>query len=383
MTTATGGFVPPTYPFDKLTEFAELAAKLAGGPVDLSIGTPCDPPSPRIVAALSESGAERGYPPSVGSAELRQAAAAFLERRFAVSLSPTEELAVCIGSKEFVTGLPQWLKLRSPWRDTVLYPALSYPSYEMGAVLAGCRAVRVPLGPTGRLDYGAISAEDAGRALCLWVNSPGNPAGQIEELDEAAEWGRANGVFVVSDECYAEFTWGSAPRSILQHGTEGVLALHSLSKRSNLAGVRAGFYAGDADVVGYLAATRRHAGFIVPGPVQHAAAVAYADDASVAEQKERYSKRLLFLAAALSRAGIPAEVPEGAFYLWVRAPERFKAGPGGPGWELARYLAERAGIIASPGEAYGPEGAGHVRLAVVQPMERLALAAARLEAEAA
>ncbi len=372
------GFVPPDYPFDKLAEFSELAEKLPGGAVDLSIGTPCDPPAPAVVAALSSSGAERGYPPSAGSAELRQAAARWLERRFGVQLSPVDELAACVGSKELVAGLPHWLRLRSPARDTVLYPSLSYPTYEMGAVLAGCRAVRVPAGPDGRLDYGAISERDASRALCLWVNSPGNPAGQIEELSEAAAWGRAHGVLVVSDECYAEFSWSSPPHTILESGNEGVLALHSLSKRSNLAGLRAGFYAGDGDLVSYLAAVRRHAGFIVPGPVQHAAAVAFDDDESVVAQRKAYRERLVALAEALTLASIPAQVPAGAFYLWVKAPDRFAGHGSGSGFELGRYLAERAGAIVSPGEAYGPEGADYVRLAVVQPTERLALVADRL-----
>lgn len=377
-TSSATGFVPPVYPFDKLGEFAELAGRLPGGAVDLSVGTPCDPPDEKIVAALSHSGAERGYPPSIGSAELREAAAHWLERRFAVSLSPTKELAACVGTKEFVAGIPQWLHLRTPSRDTVLYPALSYPTYEMGAILAGCRPLPVPARSDGGIDLGAIDPEDAKRALCLWVNSPGNPAGQLEDLGEVARWGRRHKVPVLSDECYAEFTFDGPPRSILEEGSEGVLAVHSLSKRSNLAGVRAGFFAGDSELVGYLAALRRHAGFMVPGPVQHAAAVAYGDDESVAAQKETYRERLFFLAEALTSAGIEAKPPAGAFYLWVKAPERFRAGPTNPGFELARYLAERGGAIVSPGEAYGPGGTEYVRLAVVQPLESLRLVAERL-----
>lgn len=378
------GFVPPVYPFDKLTEFAELASKLEGGMVDLSVGTPYDPPSQQILQALANSGAERGYPPALGSLELREAAAGWIQRRFSVEIDPQRELAACIGTKELVAGLPQWLKLRSPRRDTVLYPALAYPTYEMGAILAGCRAVAVNALPDGLLDLDSVSAEDTARALCLWVNSPGNPAGQLEDLERCAQWGRSKGVPVFSDECYVEFTWRGRGRSILEHGTDGVVAVHSLSKRSNLAGIRAGVYAGDADLVGYLSAVRRHAGFMVPGPVQHAAAVAFSTDAGVEEQRERYTQRLSYLARVLTEAGVPAEMPGGAFYLWVPVPGRFfqAAATSGtsPAFELGRVLAERAGVLVSPGDAYGPRGTGHVRFALVQPMERLELVAKRLAA---
>jgi succinyldiaminopimelate transaminase len=375
------GFVPPVYPFDTLTELAEAASRLPGGMVDLSVGTPCDPPSAKVVEALGSSGAERGYPPAAGSAELREAAAAWIERRFGLRVDPVRELAACIGTKEFVAGTPHLLHLRWPERDTVLHPALAYPTYEMGARLAGCRAVAVPLRADGTMDLGAVSAGDVERALCLWVNSPGNPAGQLEDLGEIAQWGRRHGVVVLSDECYVEFTWGDGRgRSILEHGLEGVVALHSLSKRSNLAGVRAGVYAGDPELVEYLAAVRRHAGFMVPGPVQHAAAVAFDDDEDVAVQRREYAHRLGYLASALTSAGIPVEPPSGGFYLWVPAPEALGGSSGlpSPGYALARELAERAGVLSSPGEAYGPTGASHVRLALVQPLDRLRLVADRL-----
>lgn len=371
-------FVPPVYPFDKLSELSELASRLPGGMIDLSVGTPCDAPSPAILEALAGSGSERGYPAALGSAEFREAAAAWVERRFGVSLAAGSELAPCIGTKEFVAGVPHWLRLRRPERDTVLHPSLAYPTYEMGALLARCRAVAVPLGEGGGLDLAAIDPADAARALCLWVNSPGNPAGQLEDLAAAAEWGRSHDVPVLSDECYVEFTWQGPAQSILQHGLPGVLALHSLSKRSNLAGIRAGFYAGDPELVSYLAALRRHAGFMVPGPVQHAAAVAFGDDEGVVTQRRLYLERLSYLAGVLSEAAIPCPLPAGAFYLWVRAPEGFASGEASPGYELARHLAERGGVLASPGEAYGRAGASFARLALVQPLERLELVARRL-----
>jgi aspartate/methionine/tyrosine aminotransferase len=181
---------------------------------------------------------------------------------------------------------------------------------------------------------------------------------------------------VLSDECYVEFTWSGPPRTILEHGVDGLLAVHSLSKRSNLAGARAGFYAGDPDLVLYLSELRKHAGFMVPGPVQAAAIAAWGDDAHVEEQRARYWKRLEAMRAALTAIGVDAPAPDGAFYLWAPAPD-------GDAWDLTRRLAREGGALVSPGEFYGPAGAGHVRVAVVQPDDRIDLVAERLSSGAA
>jgi succinyldiaminopimelate transaminase len=366
-------FVPPPYPYDRLDELKAVAARHDGGVVDLSIGTPCDPPPDAVVAALASSGSERGYPPSIGSAAFREAAARWLARRIGVDADPGS-IGACVGTKELVAGIPHWLRLRRPDLDTVLYPAIAYPSYEMGAILAGCRAVPVPVDERWSIDLSAIDPADAERALCLWVNSPGNPAGGLDDLVAAAEWGRAHGVPVLSDECYAEFTWDGPPRSILEAGPDGVLAVHSLSKRSNLAGARSGFYAGDAELVHYLREVRKHAGLMMPGPVQAASVVAFDDDAHVDTQRERYRRRLDRCIELLREAfGLEVEGPRGGFYLWVQA-------PGGDAWGFTRRLAEEAGALVSPGEFYGPDGATYVRLAVVQPDEQLDLVAQRLSA---
>ena len=365
------GFEPPIYPFDRLAPLAEKAAAHDGGIVDLSIGTPADPPPPFVADALATPELARGYPASIGTAELREAAAGWLARRFAVEVPPSA-VAACIGTKELVVGLPHWLHLRTPDRDTVLYPAVSYPSYEMGAILAGLRAVPVPVDDRWRLDVAAISADDAARALCLWSNSPGNPAGGLDDLAAVVAWGRDHDVTVLSDECYAEFTWDGPPRSVLQSGPEGVVALHSVSKRSNLAGLRVGFYAGDPGLVRYLADVRKHAGFMVPGPAQHAAAAALGDDVHAEEQAARYRRRLARLRAILADGlGVEAAMPGGGIYVWAPA-------PGGDAWAMVERLAAEAGCLASPGEFYGPEAAGHVRLAVVVPDDRLELVARRL-----
>ena len=364
------GFTPPPYPYDRLVPLQEAASKLPGGIVDLSVGTPCDAPPDIVAAALAEVGSARSYPPSIGTLEYRTAVVGWLRRRFEVALGP-DEVAACMGTKELVAGVPHWLRLRTPERDTVLYPEISYPTYAMGATLAGCRAVPVPVDEHWRIRLDAIDDADAARAVCLWVNTPGNPAGGLDDLDAAAAWGRERAVPVLSDECYAEFTWEGAPRTILSTGSAGVLAVHSLSKRSNLAGARVGFYAGDRDLVHYLSEVRKHAGFMVPGPVQHAGAVAWDDDAHVEVQRTRYLERLDALVTGLRSFGLDASRPAGAFYLWVPAPD-------GDAWALAATLADRAGMLVSPGEFYGPAGAGHVRVAAVQPLDRIALGLDRL-----
>ncbi len=364
---SAAGFVPPPYPYDRLDRLKPLAAGHEGGLVDLSIGTPCDAPPAEVVAALASSGTERGYPSSVGSAAFREAAAEWMRRRLGVVV-PVADIAVCIGTKELVTSLPQWLHLRDPGRDTVLYPAVAYPSYEMGAILAGCRAVPVDV-EGGRFDD--VDPDDAARALCLWVNTPGNPTGRLTDLGAAAAWGRAHGVPVLSDECYVEFTWTDRPRTILEHGPEGVVAVHSLSKRSNLAGLRAGFYAGDPELVHYLSEVRKHSGAMVPGPVQAAATVALGDDAHVDAQRERYGERLEFFRQVLEGVGAHADPPAGSFYLWASA-------PGGDAWALTAWLAKWGGVLVAPGDLYGAAGEGSVRVALVQPMDRLRLVAERL-----
>jgi succinyldiaminopimelate transaminase len=362
-------FLPPPYPYERLDGLLAKADAFPGGAVDLSIGTPADPPPDAVVSALSSSGSERGYPSSPGSAPLRRAIVEWIGRQFGVTIG-TDDVAACIGTKEFVGTLPQWLRLRRPQRDTVLYPAIAYPTYEMGAILANCRPVAVPLTADGRLALDAIDAADADRALALWVNSPGNPTGACDDLGAVAAWGRERDVPVFSDECYVQFTWDGPPRSILQHGSDGVVALHSLSKRSNLAGVRVGFYAGDGELVDYLQQVRKHVGMMVPGPAQAAAVVALDDDDHVSVQRERYARRLRRMGEILGRwRGLDVPLPAGGFYLWFDADD---------GWAFAERLAIEGGAVVSPGEFYGAESSNFVRVAVVQPDERIELVAERL-----
>ncbi len=365
-------WVPPPYPYDRLEPMRAKAEAHEGGAVDLSVGTPNDAPQESVLRALASSGTERGYPPSVGTFEFRDAAAYWMQRRLGVQV-PVDQVAACIGTKEFVASLPRYLRLRSPERDTILYPAVSYPTYAMGATLAGCRAVPVAVDDRWRIDLSTISEADGARALALWVNTPGNPAGQLDDLAAAAAWGRDHGVPVFSDECYAEFTWEGQSRSILENGLDGVVAVHSVSKSYNLAGIRAGFYAGDAGLVSYLSEVRKHAGLMVPGPTQAAAATALEDPGAVLDQRGRYWERLDFFARVLASRSPGTKTPDGGFYLWASAPN-------GDAWAFAEQLAAEGGVLVTPGDTFGPQGAGYVRVAMVQPMERLQLVARRLRA---
>ncbi len=363
------GFEPPPYPYDRLDAYQKLAAAHEGGIVDLSIGTPCDPPPQAVIDALAGSNSERGYPASIGSEALRRSIARWMGRRFEIDV-PISRIAACIGTKEFVATTPQFMKLRRPNRDTVLYPAVAYPTYEMGAILAGLRAVAVPMNAEGHMDFASISADDIDRALMVWVNSPSNPTGGLDDLKYAANWGRKHNIPVFSDECYTEFTWATSSQTILQHGLDGVIAVHSLSKRSNLAGLRVGFYAGDAEIVEYLKEVRKHAGFMVPGPAQAAGVAALDDDEHVRVQRDRYRSRLEFMATTLTKwSGIEIGMPDGGFYLWFNA---------GDAWAFTEKLAREGGALVSPGDFYGAGGSHNVRVAVVQPDAKLRLVAERL-----
>jgi succinyldiaminopimelate transaminase len=362
----SSGFVPPPYPQDRLASLRAAAEALPGGVVDASVGTPVDPMPEGVAEALiAATRSATGYPPSIGTPGYRESAAAWIGRRFGVAVTP-EQVIACIGTKELVASLPHHLALRDPSRDTVLYPAVSYPTYAMGATLAGLRAVPVPVDDRWHLDLDAVDPDDAARALVLWLNDPANPTGACATPDEIVrnvEWGRARGIVVASDECYAEFTYEesgapTAPVTALLAGLDGVLAVHSLSKRSNLAGLRAGFVAGDPALVQYLGEVRKHAGCMVPAPVQAAAAAALADDAHVDAQRARYAARRARLTPVLAAHGYRSDGGPSTFYLWLGSYR------GEDGWQMAARLASTAGLLAAPGDLYGPAGAMHARVAL-------------------
>jgi succinyldiaminopimelate transaminase len=373
-------FVPPPYPHDRLAELKDVASAAAGGLVDCSVGTPVDPMPDVAVRALVDAAAgATGYPATIGSLPYRHAAADWIARRFACTVTPDEVMA-CVGTKELVASLPRALSLRDPSRDVVLYPAASYPTYEMGALLAGLRAVPVPVDDAWRIDLSAVADADAARALVLWLNDPSNPTGvgaTTDAMREVVAWARARGIIVASDECYAEFTYDESgapaqPVTALSSGLDGVLAVHSLSKRSNMAGLRAGFVAGDGDLVAYLGEVRKHGGLMTPAPVQAAATAALGDDDHVRAQQARYARRRAMALDALAGRDLVHDGGPSTFYLWLRA----ATGPS-DGWAITADLA-KTGLLVAPGEFYGRAGAGHVRLALTVTDAQLALACERL-----
>jgi len=357
----------PDFPWDTLAAAKAVAESHPGGIVDLSIGTPVDPTPALGTEALARAADSPGYPLTSGTAPLREAIAGYLTRRWgAEQLGPAATLP-SIGTKEMVAWLPTLLGLGRD--DVVVIPTCAYPTYAVGAALAGCRLVAAD-DPAELADL---------RPSLLWLNSPSNPTGETlsaEVMAARVRWARERGALVASDECYGEFGWEAEPVSVLHPSVcgrshQGVLAMHSLSKRSNLAGYRAGFVAGDADVVAELLAVRKHAGMIVPRPVQEAMVALLGDGDHVQEQRERYLSRRRQLRPALEAAGFRIDHSEGSLYLWATRGE--------PGRTTIDDLA-RLGILVAPGDFYGEASDQFVRFALTATDERVAAAAHRLRA---
>jgi succinyldiaminopimelate transaminase len=335
--------------------------------VDLSIGTPVDPVPAAVQAALAAAADSPGYPATQGTQRLREAAAGWLARRHGVTTDPAAVLPV-IGSKEIIAGLPALLGCGPG--DTVVHPELAYPTYGIGARLAGAE----PVAADGLASLGPR------RVALIWLNSPANPTGRVlpaSHLRKAVDWARERGAVVAADECYLDLAWDAEPVSVLHPDVCGssrqrLLGVYSLSKRSNLAGYRAGFVTGDPALVAELLEIRRHAGMMMPGPVQAAMAAALDDDTHADEQRARYAARRDRLRAAFTAAGWRTEHSEAGLYLWLTR-------DGLDGWGSVQLLAG-AGILAAPGEFYGPAGRSHIRVALTATDERIDAAAARLAA---
>ena len=356
----------PDFPWDHLTAYGDRARAHPDGVVDLSVGTPVDPTPGVVQRALAAAADSPGYPLTVGRADTRQAAVDWLARSFGVTGLDVTGVLPVIGSKELIASLPAHLGLGAG--DVVVHPALAYPTYEVGARLAGARAVATD----------SLTSLGPERVKLVWLNSPSNPTGRVlpvDHLRKVVAWCRERGVLLVSDECYLEMAWeGEPPVSVLHPDVcdgdhTGILAVHSLSKRSNLAGYRCAFVAGDPDVVAELLAVRKNLGLQMPGPQQHAMRAALDDDAHVAEQHARYARRRGDLRAALEGAGFRVDASEASLYLWATRGE--------PCWDTVGWLADR-GILVAPGEFYGRSGAEHVRVAFTVTDERVAAAVRRL-----
>ncbi|MGB0100471.1 MAG: succinyldiaminopimelate transaminase [Nocardioides sp.] len=361
----------PDFPWDHLASYVEQARAHPDGIVDLSVGTPVDPTPPVVQDALRGAADSPGYPLTIGRPETRQAAIDWLERRHGVTGLSLAAVLPVIGSKELIASMPGHLGIGAG--DLIAYPELAYPTYEVGAALAGARAVAAD----------SLTALGPERPALMWLNSPSNPTGRVlplAHLRKVVEWCRERGTILVSDECYVECAWeGEPPLSILHPSVcggshEGLLAVHSLSKRSNLAGYRCAFVAGDPALVGELLAVRKNLGLQMPGPQQVAMAAALADDAHVVEQHARYAARRAKLRVALESAGFRIDHSEASLYLWS---QRQVDGSGEDCWDTVAWFAER-GILVAPGSFYGAAGRQHVRVAFTATDERVEAAVARL-----
>jgi succinyldiaminopimelate transaminase len=321
---------------------------------------------PQVVRdALAAASDSPGYPTTAGTSALRAAAAGWLHRTLGVAVAENAILPL-IGTKELIAWLPTLLGCGPG--DLVVHPELAYPTYGVGARLAGAQPVPadglVALGPR--------------QVRLAWLNSPSNPAGRVlpaEHLRKMTDWARERGTILAADECYIDFGWDTEPVSVLHPDVsggshDGLLALYSLSKRSNMAGYRAGFLTGDPALVAELLEIRKHTGMLMPMPVQAAMTAALTDDGHVAQQRDRYAARRAALRPALTAAGWAIEHSQAGLYLWAAHPDR-------DCWESVRVLAQ-AGILVAPGEFYGAAGGRHIRVALTATDERIAAGAERL-----
>ncbi len=376
MTERTFGLALPEYPWDAMAPYLRTASGHPDGVVNLSIGTPVDPTPAVIRRALADSADAPGYPTTHGTPALRQAIVDWFARRRGVpGLSP-EDVMPTVGSKELVAWLPLLLGLGAG--DVVVRPAVAYPTYDIGAQLAGASSVAAD-------SLADLDAATRARVRLVWVNSPANPTGMVRtaaELKALVDQARELGAVVASDECYAELGWGQwdperggepvpsvlDPR-VCGSSTVNLLAVYSLSKQSNVAGYRAAFVAGDPAIMANLINSRKHAGMIVPYPVQEAMRVALGEGGHVQAQKDLYRSRREMLIPALQAFGLRIHHSEAGLYLWCTAGEDT--------WLTISRLAER-GIVAGPGVFYGEAGNGYVRIALTGSDERIGAAAARL-----
>ena len=347
----------PDFPWDALAPFGEKAKAHPKGLIDLSQGTPVDSTPYFIQQAMIEHANSPRYPLTAGTAELRESITRWAREH--LGASGDFDVLPLIGSKEFVAWLPTLIEAQS-----VIYPMIAYPTYLVGAMIASADPIAVDIDPN-----------TWPKADLAWVNSPSNPTGRIhseEELREVIAWSRAHRAVVASDECYIDFGSAIQPTSILRYtngDNRNILAVHSLSKRSSMAGYRGAFIIGDPDLVGRIREVRKHAGMMVPLPIQHAMVAALSDEEHVSAQRDRYNARKAVLRPALEGNGFVIDESGAGLYLWASRNEDC--------WKSVDWLAGH-GILATPGSFYGVAGNRHIRVAMTATDAQIADAAERL-----
>lgn len=361
----------PEFPWDQLKPAKDKAAGHPEGLIDLSVGTPVDSVPPDVQLALAEAAAAPGYPPTEGTPELRDAIVTAMSRRYRVTGLAQDSVLPVIGTKEAIASLPLDLGINEG--ELVVIPELAYPTYEVSARLARCQVVRsdslLKLGPQ--------------TPALIYVNTPANPHGKVlgvDHLRKLVDFARERGCIVVSDECYLGLGWeatdvAESPVSILDERVSGgdytnLLAVHSLSKTSNMASYRAGWLAGDQQLIQEILGIRKHAGGMVPGPIQQAMIAALSHDDNEKLQYIRYQLRRQTLKQALVDAGFRVEHSEAGLYLWATEDRN--------AWETVDRLAA-IGILVAPGEFYGPAGEQFVRVGLTATDTDIAAATLRLQ----
>jgi len=347
----------PDFPWDALAPYAAKAREFPDGVIDLSQGTPVDSTPELIQSALRANSDSPRYPVTAGTKELQDAI-----RNWAINhLGATGDFDVLpvIGSKELVAWLPTFLQSKS-----VIYPEVAYPTYLVGALLAQAQPIAVQ-----------VNAATWPAGDFAWINSPSNPTGRVhseEELRAALKWSRDNSATLICDECYIDFGDSATPSSLLKY-TDGdnsnVLVVHSLSKRSSMAGYRGAFLIGDRNLIAQIREVRKHAGMMVPLPIQCAMVAALSDETHVQEQRARYNSRRSILAPALKAAGFRIDDSAAGLYIWCTRSE--------DAWASVDWLA-KLGILATPGIFYGPLGASHIRVAMTATDAQISEAADRI-----
>ncbi|MDO4908262.1 MAG: succinyldiaminopimelate transaminase [Corynebacterium sp.] len=356
----------PGFPWDSLADARAKAESHPGGLVNLSVGAPVDEVAPSIQEALAKAAPVPGYPQTIGTLELRETIVASLERRYNMTGLDTDSVLPVIGTKEAIAYLPFQLGVDSTC--SIVIPEVAYPTYEVACLVAGARVTRanslLQIGPE--------------RPAMMFINSPGNPTGKvlgIAHLRKVVRWARERNVILCSDECYLGLNWEEEDAlSILDPQVcdgdhTNLIAIHSLSKTSNMAGYRAGYLAGDKNLIAELREVRKHTGLMVPGPIQAAMIAALNDDEQEKKQYDIYRARRDKLLPALLDAGFELEDSAAGLYLWVTRGEDCRA--------TVDWFAER-GILVAPGDFYGPKGQKFVRVALTAPDERIDAAVARL-----
>ena len=366
------------YPFERLRELSKGITPAAHlQPISLGIGEPRHPTPPMIEAALTSSlSGLSGYPATAGTPAFREAVAAWLHRRYGVEVNPGTQVLPVNGSREALFALAQTVIDPTRPGATVVCPNPFYQIYEGAALLAGAQTAFANSDPARNFSprWDDIDEATWARTQLLYVCSPGNPTGAVMPL---AEWARLfelsdrHGFVIASDECYSEIYFGDQPplggleaaKALGRTDFRRLIAFTSLSKRSNVPGMRSGFVAGDAGVLKDFQLYRTYHGSAMSLVVQQASIAAWNDEAQVIDNRRLYREKFAQVTPVLARV-LDVALPDAGFYLWA-------AVPGGDDIRYALELLAQYNVNVLPGSllartAHGINpGAGRIRLALV------------------